>query len=130
MSGIRRTEKKWVRSRAKGFEDLEVFKRAYRLSLDVHRWSLGLPRLEQFALGDQIRRSSKSVCANLAEGFGRQSESQADLRRFCLIAQSSADETRLWLRYALDLGYLEEAQWKRWRQGLRRRLVRLGSSDP
>ena len=53
-------------------EDLEVFRRAYRLSLEVHRASLEFPRIEQFALGDQVRRASKSICANLAEGFGRQ----------------------------------------------------------
>ncbi len=122
------------------FEDLVVFKRAYRLSLELHRWSLDLPRPEQYGLGDQLRRASKSVCANLAEGFGRQSESQAEFRRFCLIAQSSADETRLWLRYCLDLDYLEEAQWQLWRdgyrevarmlQGLRRASKKLGPSDP
>ena len=51
-------------------EDLEVFRRAYRVSLEVHRASLEFPRIEQFALADQIRRASKSICANLAEGFG------------------------------------------------------------
>ena len=53
-------------------EDLEVFRRAYRVSLEVHRASLEFPRIEQFALADQVRRASKSICANLAEGFGRQ----------------------------------------------------------
>src|SRR6476661_6778823 len=52
-------------------EDLEVFRRAYRLSLEIHRSSLALPRIEQFALADQLRRSSKSICANLAEGFAK-----------------------------------------------------------
>ena len=40
-------------------EDLEVFRRAYRLSLEVHRASLEFPRIEQFALADQIRRASQ-----------------------------------------------------------------------
>ena len=53
-------------------EELEVFRRAYALSLEVHRASLEFPRIEQFALADQVRRASKSICANLAEGFGRQ----------------------------------------------------------
>ena len=39
-----------------GFEDLEVFQRAYRISLDVHRKSLDFPRIEQWGLADQIRR--------------------------------------------------------------------------
>ncbi len=54
------------------FEDLEVFRRAYRLSLEVHRASLRVPDGSSSArLADQLRRASKSICANLAEGFGR-----------------------------------------------------------
>ena len=63
-------------------EDLEVFRRAYRVSLEVHRASLEFPRIEQFALADQVRRASKSICANLAEGFGRQQQSRPEFRRF------------------------------------------------
>jgi hypothetical protein len=48
-----------------GVEDLGVFRRAYKLSLEVHRISLAFPRIEQFALADQIRRASKSICANV-----------------------------------------------------------------
>ena len=62
-------------------EDLEVFRRAYRLSLELHRLSLELPRIEQFALADQVRRASKSICANLTEGFAKQSHSAAEYRR-------------------------------------------------
>ena len=68
------------------FEDLEVFKRAYRLSLEVHRASLSWPALEQDALADQVRRASKSVCANLAEGFARQEVQPADFRRYLILA--------------------------------------------
>ena len=89
------------------FEDLEVFKRAYRLSLEVHRRSLELPAVEQRALADQIRRASKSICANLAEGFGRQGVSTAEFKRFVMMAMGSADEMRLWCRYCLDLGYID-----------------------
>ena len=59
-----------------------MFKRAYRLSLAVHRRSLEFPAVEQRALADQIRRGSKSICANLAEGFARQGVQPADFRRF------------------------------------------------
>ena len=47
----------WVQ----GVEDLGVFRRAYVLSLEVHRASLEFPRIEQFALADQVRRASKSI---------------------------------------------------------------------
>jgi four helix bundle protein len=99
----------------RSFEDLEVFKRAYRVSLDVHRASLRFPQVEQKALGGQMRRASKSVCANIAEGFGKQRQSRAEFRRFVMMAMGSADEMRVWLRYALDLGYIGEEKWRTWR---------------
>ena len=97
-------------------EDLQVFNRAYRVSLDVHRKSLDFPEVEQRALADQIRRASKSICANLAEGFARQGPAPADFRRFIQIALGSADEMRIWSRYCLDLGYIDETTWQDWRQ--------------
>ena len=97
------------------FEDLEVFKRAYRVSLEVHRATLRMPQIEQYALADQVRRSSKSVCANLAEGFGRQAQSKVEFKRFIRMSIGSADEMRVWLRYCFDLGYISDTQWKAWR---------------
>jgi four helix bundle protein len=113
------------------FERLEVFQRAYRVSLAVHRLSLLFPEIEQRALADQVRRASKSICANMAEGFGKQSLSKAEFRRFLGMALGSADEMRVWIRYCLDLGYIDRPTWESWRdeyheiakmlQGLRRK---------
>ena len=100
---------------AQSFEDLEVFQRAYRMSLEVHRESLQFPAMEQRVLGDQLRRASKSICANIAEGFGKQRNSKAEFKRFLRIAIGSADEMRVWARYCLDLGYVDEMRWTRWR---------------
>src|SRR5271165_3626310 len=81
--------------RVEGFEDLDVFRRAYRVSLDVHRASLGFPRIEQqHGLADQVRRASKSIPANIAEGFGKQRLSGAEFQRFLAMAIGSADEMR------------------------------------
>ena len=110
MSDDRGQKRKSVAS----FEDLEVFKRAYRLSLEVHRVSLTLPMIDQYAMGDQLRRTSKSIPANLAEGFGKR-RSPAEVKRFVTMAVGSADEMRVWSRYCLDLGYVDEATWQRWR---------------
>ena len=101
--------------RARGFEDLAVFKLAYRIVLGVHRREPGLPGVEQRALAEQIRRASKSICANLAEGFGKQAASPREFKRFVMMAMGSADEMRVWSRYCLDLGYIDEATWQRWR---------------
>ena len=103
------------RKRVVSFEDLEVFQRAYRLSLEIHRASLAFPSTEQRALADQIHRASKSICANVAEGYGRQKRSKAEFKRFLQMAIGSGDEMRVWVRYALDLGYIDEATWQRWR---------------
>lgn len=56
----------------KKFEELNVFQKAYKVSLELHKFSLTLPSIEQYALGDQLRRASKGICANIAEGFGKQ----------------------------------------------------------
>jgi four helix bundle protein len=101
--------------RVETFEDLDVFQRAYRLSLDIHRKSLGFPPIEQRALGDQLRRASKSICANIAEGFAKQGRSAAEFKRYLLMAMGSSDEMRVWVRYGLDLGYIDEPTWRHWR---------------
>jgi four helix bundle protein len=97
-------------------EDLNVYRKAYLISLEVHRASLQFPKIEQFALADQMRRASKSICANLAEGFGKQSASKAEFKRFLMIAMGSADEMRVWVKYSEDLGYIPAGQANAWRQ--------------
>ena len=99
----------------RSFEDLEVFKRAYRVSLAVHQTSLNFPKIEQRAMGDQVRRASKSICANIAEGFGKQRQSRVEFKRFLMMALGSADEMRVWSRYCLDLGYIDQKTWQHWR---------------
>ena len=112
---------------------LKVFQRAYRLSLELHRASLGWPRVEQYGgVAEQLRRSSKLVCALLVEGGGRQPDSDAEFRRYVVMAIGSADEAKLWCQYAADLGFVEPAQAEAWQaelvevarmlQGLRARL--------
>ena len=98
------------------FENLDVFQRAYKVSLDIHRFTLTMPQIEQYALADQLRRASKSICANLAEGFGKQSLSPTEFRRFVIMSMGSADEMRVWLRYCVDLNYLDEQRWEHWRE--------------
>ena len=52
------------------YKDLEVYKKLINLTLDVHKLSMTFPKFELYELGSQIRRSSNSAPANLAEGFG------------------------------------------------------------
>lgn len=86
--------------------DLQVYNRAYKAALDIHRLSLTLPQIEQYALASQIRRASKGICANLAEGFAKSYKSSAEFKRFILIAIGSAEEMQVWLNFCRDLGYI------------------------
>ena len=98
---------------------LQVFQRAYRLSLELHRASVGWPRVEQYGgVADQLRRASKSVCALLIEGAGRQPGSDAEFRRYLSMALGSADEARLWCEYAADLDYVPAAVSRVWQDEL------------
>lgn len=99
----------------KSFEDIDVFQRAYKISLKIHKSSLSFPPIEQYALGDQLRRASKSICANIAEGYGKQKISRAEFKRFLLIALGSSDEMRVWCRYCFDLGYIKQDTWEEWK---------------
>ena len=100
-------------------EDLEVFRRAYGLSLAMHRASLTFPKIEQYGgLADQMRRASKSICATIVEGQGRQSASAKEFGRYLTMAIGSAEEAKLWCRYAADLGYVEIRQAQDWREDL------------
>ena len=102
------------------FEDLDVFRRAYRVSLDLHRASLQFPKVEQFAgLADQMRRASKSICGNIAEGYGKRRRSKAEFKRYLLMAIGSADEMQVWLRYCSDLEYLDQKACEQWRDEYR-----------
>ena len=101
-------------------KDLEVYKHAFSASLALHRFTLELPKIEQYALGDQMRRSSKSICANLAEGFDRQQQSKPEFRRFLVMASSSCSELLVWLDYCLELGYCDATQHKNWTEEYQR----------
>ena len=69
-TGVRRQNTGDRRQMIKSFEDLDVFQRAYKISLEIHTLSMEFPKREQYGLADQVRRASKSICANIAEGYG------------------------------------------------------------
>ena len=87
------------------YHNLDVYQKAYRLALEVHKVTLTFPQIEQYELAGQLRRSSKSIAANIAEGMGKQS-SHGEVRRYVQMAIGSCDESRVWLEFSRDLGYL------------------------
>jgi four helix bundle protein len=88
----------------KDFRDLQVWQKAHALVLAVYRASSSFPDAERYGLTSQLRRSTASIPANLAEGCGWGGDSE--LRRYFVIAMGSASETEYHLLLARDLGYL------------------------
>ena len=89
------------------YHRLKVYQKSYELALELHKITLRFPKIEQYELASQLRRSSKSIPANIAEGMGKQT-SKAEVRRFILMAMGSCDESRVWLEFSKDLGYLTQ----------------------
>jgi four helix bundle protein len=86
------------------YEDLRVWEKAHALTLGIYAATAELPRQEVYGLTAQMRGSSSSIAANIAEGCGRGSDTE--LVRFLKISQGSAAELHYQLRLARDLGFL------------------------
>jgi four helix bundle protein len=87
-------------------QDLDVYRRAFDAAMAIFQQSKTFPKEEQYALTDQIRRSSRSVCANLAEGWRRRRYEQAFINKLS-IAEGEAAETQVWLEFAVECGYCQ-----------------------
>lgn len=85
-----------------GYKNLKIHERAHAFGVAVHQLTLKLPRYELYECGSQLRRSSKSISANIVEGYGRRRYA-AEYIRFLIFAQASLDESREWLDYIRDL---------------------------
>lgn len=90
----------------KSYTDLDIYKMAYELALGVHELSMTLPKYELYEQGSQVRRSSKSIKDNIAEGFGRR-RYKDEFVRFLIFAHSSCDETVSQLNMISDIHYKE-----------------------
>jgi len=90
------------------YRDLEIWKLARRNAIGVHRMTLQiLPKFETYEEGSQIRRSAKSICANIVEGYGRRRYKQ-EFIRFLVFAHSSCDETIDHLEMLFETGSLTD----------------------
>jgi four helix bundle protein len=98
------------------FRTLQVWEKAHELTLAVYRATTTFPKEELFGLTSQIRRASGSIPANIAEGCGR--DSDTELKRFLQIAMGSASELEYHLLLAHDLGYVEHQDYARLEQNV------------
>jgi four helix bundle protein len=86
--------------------DLEVYKKAFDAAMLIFELSKEFPKEETYSLTDQIRRSSRSVCANLAEAWRKRRYKAAFIAKLS-DAESEAAETQVWLEFATKCSYLQ-----------------------
>lgn len=86
------------------FKTLKVWEKSHRLTLAIYHATTTFPNEERYGLTSQMRRACASIPANIAEGVGR--DSDAELKRFLLIAMGSACEVEYHLLLARDLGFI------------------------
>lgn len=86
--------------------DLDVFKKAFDCAMELFELSRSFPKEETYSLIDQVRRSSRSVCANLAEAWRKRRYEGAFISKLS-DAESEAAETQVWIEFAVKCGYLD-----------------------
>ncbi|MBP1734403.1 MAG: ribosomal protein [Deltaproteobacteria bacterium] len=93
--------------RLNSIRDLDVYNMAFDTAMIIFKISKAFPKDEKYSLTDQVRRSSRSVCSNLAEGW-RKRKYQAVFINKLLDAAQDAAETQTWLEFALHCGYIDD----------------------
>ncbi|MEI6140721.1 MAG: four helix bundle protein [Mariniphaga sp.] len=91
----------------KSHRELNVYMLAFASSMKIFNFSRNFPKEETYSLTDQIRRSSRSVCNNIAEGFRRRKYPKAFANKLNE-SEAEAAETQNWLDFAFSCGYLDE----------------------
>lgn len=91
----------------KGFRDLKVFQLSYQLALEIFNITKKFPKEELYSLTDQIRRSSRSLCSNLAEAW-RKRKYKAVFVNKITDSMQEASETQCWLEFSFACKYLDQ----------------------
>ena len=97
---------------AKSAKDLEVYKKAYQLAMEIFELSKSFPKEEQYALTSQIRRSSRSVCLNLREAWAKR-RYEAHFISKLTDCDGENSETNSSLDFALDCGFIDKEQYEK-----------------
>jgi four helix bundle protein len=92
--------------------ELEVYKLAFDTAMEIFEISKRIPKEEKYSLTDQIRRSSRSVCTNLAEGWRKRKYKAVFINKLSDASQEAA-ETQTWLEFALASEYIDKETFKR-----------------
>ena len=89
-----------------GFRDLKVYQLSYQLGLEIFIVTKNYPQEEKYALTDQMRRSSRSVAANIAEAWRKRKYPKSFVSKL-VDSLAEESETEVWLDYSKDLKYIE-----------------------
>jgi four helix bundle protein len=89
------------------FRDLDVYQIAFESDMEIYEITKNFPKEELYSLTDQIRRSSRSVCSNLSEGW-RKRRYIAAFKNKLSDATLEASETQTWLEFSLACEYIDE----------------------
>jgi four helix bundle protein len=98
--------------RINGVRELAVYRIAFDAAMEIYTISKGFPSEEKYSLTDQIRRSSRSVCANLSEGWRKRKYKAVFINKLSDSGQEAA-ETQTWLEFAFKCGHLDEAMFNK-----------------
>ncbi len=98
-------------AKLRGYRDLKVYQLAFSLAMEIFNFSKKFPQEERYSLTSQIRRSSRSVAANIAEGF-RKRQYPSMFASKLADSDAEATETQVWVDFANRCGYLSEAEQK------------------
>ena len=93
-----------------GYRDLKVFQLSYKLAMDIFEITKTFPKEEKFSLTDQIRRSSRSIAANIAEAWKKRIYPKMFVSKI-VDATGEAGETEVWLGVSKDAGYLPKQKY-------------------
>ncbi len=99
-----------------GYKDLKVYKLAYKLTMEIFEETKQFPQEERYSLTDQMRRSSRSVPANIAEGWKKRVYPKMFVSKI-IDAAGEAGETEVWLDVSKDAGYITEEKYEYFMNG-------------
>jgi four helix bundle protein len=91
----------------RSFSDLRVYQLSHKLAMDIFWLTSSFPNEEKYSLTDQIRRSSRSVSANIAEGWGKRAFEPV-LKRHLVDSMGSLEETKAWLHFSNSCQYINK----------------------
>lgn len=95
-----------MREQIRSHVELEVYKKAFDAAMQIFELSKKFPKEEMYSLTDQIRRASRSVCANIAEGWRKRRYEAAFVSKLS-DSEAEAAETQVWLQFAVKCSYME-----------------------